>query len=93
MKRTLNYIFAERPKSQQSRRHIRRGTRVKNAKTSVRWLVLIVAELLSFTVGRSFDVRAVRNWFPFENNGKTKRTLNNMFAERQNQNRVVDASA
>ena len=41
----------------------------------------------------SFEVRAVKKIFSFEKNGKTKRTLNYIFGERQNHNRVVDASA
>ena len=41
----------------------------------------------------SFEVRAVKKKFSFEKNGKTKRTLNYIFAERQNHNRVVDVSA
>ena len=41
--------------------------RVKNVKTFVRWPVLIVAELLSFTVRRSLDARAVKNGFSFKN--------------------------
>ena len=59
-------------------------------KTFVRWPVLFFAELLSFTVRLSFDFRAVKNGFSFENNGKTKRTLDYIFPDRQNHNRAVE---
>ena len=49
-KRTLNYIFL--PNDKITTEPSTHSSRVKNVKTFVRWLVLIVAELLSFIVGR-----------------------------------------
>ena len=64
-KRTLNYIFL--PNGKITTEPSTHSSRVKNVKTFVRWPVLIVAELLSFTVRRSLDARAVKNGFSFKN--------------------------